>query len=49
MLSNEIAELNLNPICLGMNGNQYGTCEVITNNSLGRYEAFSIRPVLIKK
>ena len=49
MLSNEIAELNLNPICLGMNGNQYGTCEVITNNSLDRYEAFSIRPVLIKK
>jgi len=49
MLTNEIARLNLNPICIGMDGNEYGTNEGIANNSLHRYEAFSIRPVLIKK
>ena len=49
MLTNEIARLNLNPICIGMAGNEYGTNEGIANNSLHRYEAFSIRPVLIKK
>ena len=48
MLSNEIAALNLQPMCMEMSGNQFGANDGIANRSVNRYEAFSIRPVLLK-
>lgn len=49
ILSNEIAELNLQPMCMEMSGNQFGATNDFINRSINRYEAFSIRPILIKK
>ena len=49
ILSNKIASLNLQPMCMEISGNQFGTNDGIVNRSINRYEAFSIRPVLLKK
>ena len=48
ILSNKIASLNLQPMCMEISGNQFGTNDGIVNRSINRYEAFSIRPVLLK-